>query len=223
MISIIVPTYNFSRPLVEHCLPSIIAQTYQDFEVLVIGDGCTDDTDRLVAKLGDPRIVYYNYYPHISPPSRFCSSVRAANVGLCLARGDWVARLDDDDMFTSDHLAILIQHVMDHDLNFVYGIQDWRGELVGTATFECGAVGHSATMFDRRVFGDLRYRCTSYAPADCDMRDQMRATGNLKWGFVDEIITYSCPSTPLWHKRMGVPESSWSLHERTEKILEFGR
>ncbi len=54
-VSVIIPTYNSSRTL-RMTLESVLAQDFQDFEVQVLGDGCTDDSEAVVAAFGDPRI-----------------------------------------------------------------------------------------------------------------------------------------------------------------------
>jgi glycosyltransferase involved in cell wall biosynthesis len=97
-ISIILPTYN-RVGLLRRAVASILAQTLRDWELVVMDDASTDGTkvylDDLAAK--DPRVrpVHHakNYYPDIS---------RALNEGLELARGGYVARLDDDDYWCDD-------------------------------------------------------------------------------------------------------------------------
>src|SRR5260370_22450535 len=54
LVTVIVTTYNRSRLLTERCIPSILGQTYDNLELIVVGDGCTDDTEELVSQLNDP-------------------------------------------------------------------------------------------------------------------------------------------------------------------------
>jgi len=60
LVSVIIATYNRGRILVERTLPSIFSQSYQNFEVVIVGDHCPDNTPELLAKMKDPRVRFYN-------------------------------------------------------------------------------------------------------------------------------------------------------------------
>src|SRR5208283_840034 len=60
LVSVIIPTYNRSRLLIERAIPSVLAQSYKNFELIVVGDHCTDDTEQLVKKLDDNRVKFVN-------------------------------------------------------------------------------------------------------------------------------------------------------------------
>ena len=82
-------------------MASVQRQTFADFELLVIGDGCTDDSEAVVAAFGDPRFHWENLpqnHGHQSP---------ANNRGLALARGKWIAYLGHDDLWMPNHLELL--------------------------------------------------------------------------------------------------------------------
>ena len=71
LVTIRIPTYVRSRLLVERALPSIARQTYQNFEVIVVGDGCTNDTAERIEAFGDPRVRFVNLpyrYPYPDDP-----------------------------------------------------------------------------------------------------------------------------------------------------------
>jgi len=96
-VSVLVPTWNraaFLRPAIE----SVLAQSFGDLEVIVIDDGSTDETPDVLAAVGDPRLrVLRLEHGGIS---------RALNRGLAAARGELVARLDSDDLWLPDLLAL---------------------------------------------------------------------------------------------------------------------
>ena len=56
LVTVRIPTYRRSKLLVERALPSIVRQTHQNFEVIVVGDGCTNDTAERIPAFGDPRV-----------------------------------------------------------------------------------------------------------------------------------------------------------------------
>jgi glycosyltransferase involved in cell wall biosynthesis len=92
-ISIIMPTFNSER-YVEESILSVTAQTEPDFELILADDGSTDGTMEVLNRLAanDHRIV-------ICPPSRTGSAGAARNRGLARARGNYIAFLDDDDLY----------------------------------------------------------------------------------------------------------------------------
>lgn len=99
-VTVIIPTYNWSEVL-PYSIGSVLDQTFTDFELLVIGDGCTDDSEKVVTAIDDPRIRWINIprSGHQSVPN---------NEGLRQARGEFIAYLGHDDLWLPQHLAVLV-------------------------------------------------------------------------------------------------------------------
>lgn len=93
-VSVIIPTYN-RRDLVQRALESVAAQTYRDFEILVVDDGSTDDTRAVIESR--PR-VRYMFQENAGP-------AKARNVGIRHSRGDLIAFLDSDDLWSPEFLS----------------------------------------------------------------------------------------------------------------------
>lgn len=91
LISVIIPTYNRAEMLKE-AMQSILNQTYQNFEILVIDDGSVDNTKEIVQSYKDKRINYiWQEHSGLSP--------RARNTGIKIAKGMYIALLDSDDIW----------------------------------------------------------------------------------------------------------------------------
>lgn len=90
-VSVIVPTYN-RADLLPHAIESVLAQSFQDFELIVVDDGSTDDTQALLAGYDDPRLVY-------TAQAHTGNLSKVRNDGLRQARGDYLAFLDSDDIW----------------------------------------------------------------------------------------------------------------------------
>lgn len=97
-VSVIIPAYNVA-PFIVETLESLFAQTYQDFEAILINDGSTDDTEARIAPFRD-RLIY------ISQPNRGVMAAR--NAGLKAARGRYIALLDSDDLLLPNFLEVLV-------------------------------------------------------------------------------------------------------------------
>jgi glycosyltransferase involved in cell wall biosynthesis len=89
LVSVIVPTFNRALVL-PRAIASVLKQDYGNLELIVVDDGSTDETERVVAALSDRRISYYRVEANRGPAA-------ARNTGIVLARGDLIAFQDSDD------------------------------------------------------------------------------------------------------------------------------
>src|SRR3954454_13925046 len=96
-VTVIIATYNWSSVL-PYSIGSVLRQTMQDFEILVAGDGCTDDSEQVVAAIRDPRIHWFNL------PANTRHQSAPNNEGLRQARGEIIAYLGHDDLWLPHHL-----------------------------------------------------------------------------------------------------------------------
>jgi glycosyltransferase involved in cell wall biosynthesis len=96
LVSVVIPTYQ-RRAVLEEAIRSVLAQTYERFEVLVEDDGSTDGTAEMVAGLGDPRVRYA-----WAPNKGYPAPVR--NAAVRRAKGELVAFLDSDDVWLPEKL-----------------------------------------------------------------------------------------------------------------------
>lgn len=103
-VSVIITTYNRAAYL-RAAVESVLAQTAQPLEILVVDDGSTDETPALCASLPDP--VRY-----IRIDNAGCAAARNAGIGE--AQGEWIALLDDDDEWTPEKLQVQLAVLEDH-------------------------------------------------------------------------------------------------------------
>lgn len=95
LVSVIIPTYNRAG-LVTEAVASVAAQTFQDFEILVVDDGSTDATSKVLAPLKGVRVLHHGCRRGVAA---------ARNLGAAEARGEWLAFLDSDDLWLPEKLA----------------------------------------------------------------------------------------------------------------------
>lgn len=102
-VTVLMPTYNAERYL-RDAIDSILSQTWTDFELLVIDDGSTDQSPKLVRSYGDPRV-------RLTRNERNLGIIKSLNRGISLARGEFVARMDGDDVSLPERLERQVRYL----------------------------------------------------------------------------------------------------------------
>lgn len=205
-VSVIIPTYNRNRLLLDRALPSVLDQTEPAREVIVVADGMVDpeldELARAIAKL-DERVVLYNIerqdYPE-DPHRRWCVlGLNARNAGLDRATSDWVAILDDDDEFTPDHNAVLLDAAEQYGCEFAYGrsIATWHdGRVTEYGAWPPGGGQFCEGSYVYRRSLGYRYdpSCgVAGVPADAQLWDRM-AAGGVAFAFLDRVVHHYYPN-----------------------------
>ena len=118
--SIIIPAYNLEN-YIAAALQSVLVQTFQDFEIIIVDDGSTDETVSIIQSFHDPRI-------------RLVSQVnggvsRARNAGMKKAVGAYIAFLDGDDYWYPEHLELAADFFNRHPEILAYANRYMRDEL----------------------------------------------------------------------------------------------
>ncbi len=111
----ILATYDWSSVL-RYSTASVLRQTYTDFELLVVGDGCTDDSESVVLGFGDGRVRWINLpenTKHQSGPN---------NEGLRQARGDIIAYIGHDDLWLPHHLDVMVHAYEETGTDLAYSL-----------------------------------------------------------------------------------------------------
>jgi hypothetical protein len=125
LISIPIPTFNSTDTRCDRALASVRAQTYANWEAIVVGDHCTDDTAARVQALDDDRIQFHNLPVREHDPDDPWESwaVRGSvprSVGIELASGGWIAPLSHDDEWHPEHLRVLLAAARETRAEVVY-------------------------------------------------------------------------------------------------------
>jgi glycosyltransferase involved in cell wall biosynthesis len=206
LISVYVPTYNRGSILVERAVKSILSQTYKNFELIIIGDCCTDNTTELVESIKDSRIRYYNIptrgyrYPPSAINHWFNGSTVASNVALTMIQGDWIARNDDDDIWTEDHLEKLVNFAIKNNLEFVSSnyktICEGVEKIIDSSKNDI-PIGGTQTWLYRSYLKFIKYNPDCWRKKwnrvnDTDLQERIFKAG-ARIGYLNEVTTIIYP------------------------------
>jgi glycosyltransferase involved in cell wall biosynthesis len=195
LITIRITTYNRADLLEQRALASALRQTYSRLDIVVIGDGTDAATDKMMTGVRDPRVRYVNLRrvePTVSAGHAFWATlgVRAMNAAIVLARGDWLAPLDDDDEFTDDHCEVLLAQAQQRRLEFVYSksVQVPTGREIGEWPMRSSGLTHGSVLYSLGL-QFMRYNPNCWKrgePQDWNLFRRMMEIG-VRTGFVDRV------------------------------------
>jgi glycosyltransferase involved in cell wall biosynthesis len=106
-VSVLMPTFN-NASYIEKAIESILDQTYKDFELIIINDASTDDTENILKTFSDNRIVIINNDTNLG-------LIKSLNIGLNRARGIYISRMDGDDICRKDRLQLQVDFLQKND------------------------------------------------------------------------------------------------------------
>jgi len=118
LYTVLLPTHN-RADVVGFAIESVLAQTEPDFELLVVGDGCTDHTAAVVSAFGDTRVRWFDL------PKAPAFGYANRNVALREATGELVAFMAHDDLMLPDHLEVMAERFKDHAVEWAYSRPLW--------------------------------------------------------------------------------------------------
>lgn len=179
-LTVVTSTYNWPRAL-EQAIPTALAQTFSDFEYLIIGDGCTDETEDLVRAFHDPRIIWRNLAENTGNQSG------VNKVALEMARGECIAYLNHDDLWFPDHLDALIGPLRSGDL-----------DIVNSLCIEVSAPGHHF----RGILG-MPFRTSPTQLAVCPMTSNVLHTASAAQaagGWIDWRESQAVPTQDFFSR-----------------------
>ncbi len=218
LVTVRIGTYHAGDLLFDRALRSVRAQTHTRWEAVVVCDGPEPETAARVAALGDARIRCVQRprngpYPEDEGPRWQAAGAYPFNEGAGLARGAWIAPLDDDDEWTDDHLEVLLARAQATRAELVYGQMRVRAADEGWTWFgtwppRMGDFGFQAAIYHAGL-ADVLYDVNSHLagePGDWNLARRMLEAG-VRFDFVARMVgTYhvapGARGLPFWRARM---------------------
>ena len=217
LVSIIMPSYN-TAPYIRETIQSVLDQTYQNWELIIIDDCSTDNTDEVVASIKDERIRYYHN-------EKNSGAAVSRNRAIREAKGRWIAFLDSDDLWMPEKLEKQISFMEKNGYSFSYtnyeeidvdgnssGVKVTGPKKVAkTGMFNYCWIGCLTVMYDRNVVGMIQIedikKNNDYAmwlkackKADCYLLDEY--LGKYRKGRAGSVSTHSIKTMIGWHYKL---------------------
>ena len=168
-VSVILPAYNAEK-YIKEAIDSIWSQTFRDFELIVINDCSKDSTEKIILSYNDPRLVYVKNEENLGVAGTL-------NKGLKLAKGQYIARMDADDISLPQRFEKQVAYLDSHGQVAVLGtgIQHF-GEGIPT---KCWVLSHNPEQMKI----DLLFACGLAHPSIMMRTDVIRALGGYDMAF----------------------------------------
>ncbi len=181
-ISVVIPTYNRSQTLTR-AIKSVLAQTYQDFDLWIVDDGSTDSTEQLVKSFSAEHSAIF----YLKQDNKGVSAAR--NFGVSKSSGDWIAFLDSDDEWLPNRLESQVRMIeANPELPLIHGEEIWvrKGKRVNPKFIHQKFGGH--------IFEKCLPLCLISPSASLIRRDVLSEVG----GFDEDYVV--CEDYDLWLK-----------------------
>ncbi len=210
------PSYNTAR-FIKNSIDSVLAQTYKNWELLIVDDCSTDNTNEIVAQFNDSRITYVKN-------EKNSGAAISRNRALAQAKGKWIAFLDSDDLWTPEKLEKQLKFMTENGYAFSYTRYEEidengnpTGTLVGgprritkTGMFNYCWPGCLTVMYNREIVGDIQIadirKNNDYAiwlkacrKADCCLLPETLASYRKRGG---SISNHSYVALIKWHYKL---------------------
>lgn len=217
MVSIIMPAYNAEQTLAQ-AVSSVLSQTYQNFELIIIDDCSTDGTNALAHSFGDRRI-------QVLTNSENSGASQTRHNGVSCARGQWLAFLDSDDAWTPDKLEkqLRLQQQRNADLVFTGSAfmdqdscpKDWTLHVPETISYrkllKQNLISNSSVLVRKDRYLDCECLCGGlHEDFVCWLR--MLKSGALACGIDEPLLIYRLSPTSKSGNKLKAAKMNWRAY-----------
>ena len=212
-VTVLMPAYNAGKYIAES-IQSVIDQTYSDWELLIMNDGSTDGTVQVVRRFDDPRIRL------IENPTNL-GLIKTLNHGLAEAGGEWIARLDSDDIAMPNRLELQVAYLSENpDCVLVGGrsdIIDENGMLKKSGEFEYIVCEPDALRWAHLFYNPFRHSAVTFR------RDVIQALGGYPSGAknLEDFALWS--HLVAHHKTANLQEVICGYRVHSDSVLAHAR
>jgi len=225
LVSIITPCYN-SQYFITNTVESVIQQTYENWELLIIDDGSKDDSKNIIAHYSnkDPRIKLISLEKNQGP-------AHARNIGIEMARGRFIAFLDSDDLWNRNKLETQINFMLKNNIPFSFtSYQKIKndGNPVGktviapkilnyTDLLKSCPIGCLTVVYDQSKIGK-HYMPDFLKAQDYALWLKILKTGINAIGIEENLAFYRIRKSSISRNKLFKAYFQWKIYRKQEKI-----
>ncbi len=227
-VSIVVPVYNVEKFIIE-TVESVRSQTYGDWELLLVLDGCKDRTEEILehylGSVGDQRIRILR-----QPENRGAAAAR--NRGVEEAAGRYIAYLDSDDLWREEKLAKQLAFMEEKDAAFSftgYEFADENGNGLGKIVRVPGEMSYhdalknttiftTTVMFDTQKIDRELLRMPQIKSEDTALWWKVLRSGYTAYGLDENLVLYRRAGQSLSSNKLEAIRRIWNLYRKAEKL-----
>ncbi|MFN2453679.1 MAG: glycosyltransferase family 2 protein [Pyrinomonadaceae bacterium] len=208
IFSIVIPTYN-RHDLLRSAIASVQAQTFNDWECLICDDGSTDATHQYVQSLHNQDSRF-----RLLTGRRYGLPAGPRNRGIEAAKGEWIAFLDDDDLWHPRKLERQKEIIEDGHCDAVAGRSNEYSEGIKPPPFTENAVGQSSIQVKLADAMLLKEPCV-FTPSVVVRRDILLRVG----GFAESSAYRAVEDYDLWCRLLALPNFRWMMDDGPPLVL----
>lgn len=226
LVSIITPTYNCAK-FIGKTIESVLKQTYTNWEIVIVDDASTDNTEEIVKQYNDKRIKYIKLKQNSGADV-------ARNIAIEEAKGKYMAFLDSDDLWQPDKLEKQIKFMEQNNYNITatdYEQIDEEGRILNriikakekvdyNSMLLSNSVGNSTIMYNVENIGKFKVpnikKRNDYA-----LWLQMLKKEKYIYGIPEILMQYRVRSNSISRNKLNLIKYQWQLYREIEKLSVF--
>lgn len=220
LISVITPVYN-SEEYIDKTIKSVISQTYENWEMLIVDDCSIDKTSEVVKSFREPRINYIKLQENVG-------AARARNVALDNARGRIIAFLDADDVWKSDKLEKQLKFANENKYGFTFTgyeiLRENKNKVVEIPEklnydqfMKNTIIGTLTVMLDRNIVGDVRLVDVK-KDHDSMTWAKLLKSGHYAYGLNENLASYRKVEGSISNNKLDAAKTHWINCREIEKL-----
>lgn len=227
-VSIVVPVYNAEK-YIEATMQTIVSQTYTDWELLLVLNGCTDESEKVI---GNFQKRYPDRKIRMIVETENKGAAMARNRGVNESAGRYIAYVDADDLWVKEKLEHQLRFMKEKEAAFIYSGYEFADEYgVGTGkvvrvpeqlkyreALKNTTIFTSTVMFDTEKVKREQIQMPCIKSEDTALWWKLLREGYVAYGLDENLVLYRRPKNSLSSNKVEAVRRIWNLYRKAEKL-----
>ena len=216
-VSVIIPIHN-SKKYLDECIDSVINQTYNNLEIIIIDDHSTDDSLKIIKNKNDSRIKIYKL-------DKEKGAASARNLGIEKAKGNYICFLDSDDYWYKEKIEKQVKFIKENNYTFIYGSYEYLknnkkhiAKIPNSMTYKKAlkntAIFTSSVMFNmNKLTKEDIYMPNIPKGQDTATWWKVLKKGITAYNINEVLVIYRVGEKSLSHNKIDALKRTWNLYK----------